>query len=224
MSDLTSIKNMLENQRSLVFSGIEHHYGDVNHLGFHYSLMDANFYDTNRHYPDQSNRWLSENKIIKKSDLLSDYWTESELVELSEQMESGKVAYKNYHWSSVSLAYMNRHHDGLIYLDKTSFQFYLLAWIKNYMAQYLNDKISSSFFRFYLNGSYGRMDVWAELGEEKKNVIVDFLILLVMMGREDHFIVLESLKTYWLLGDGYGAETLKLYEQEKQIQDFIDKG
>lgn len=148
------IKNDVEQQLLLEYSK----YAE---LGFHRSLLDANFYSIHYFFPDEYVQLKQKKMLIASeiAELIPGNWSENDSENLRFQMEHEVISYKDEHWSKVSSSYLSKHCFGFGFLDDYAFAHYLAAWAFKCLSGELEDAEPTSFYLFcHLHAKLQKME------------------------------------------------------------------
>lgn len=219
---MKDIEVLIAKQKNTALSALFNVFGSSEKLGYSYSLADCDFFDSNRCYPEH---W-SNRPNIGAINPIPEYWYEEDRKIALEQIHDRKVIYKAQHWSSISANYIDKYQCGFFYMEIKTFKFYLAAFI----FQLMNDtqgagNYSDRFFNCFLDGYDRDERGWlASLKEDEVHVIIDFLIYLYMKGGDYSFVSKNCIDSFWAKGVVYGKAIVDDFDQEKMINDFIEKG
>lgn len=222
----TSMEIMYSHKNMLLEKLVEE-FSDVGSLGYENSLLECNYFDSNRWFPSDGTDWVSKVTGLTKENLLS-HWSEKEKHILLKEIAMKKNLFRNDHWRSVNIDFFIRHQFGLGYLTTFAFKYYLAAWIYLYISSDEADRenlseVSDRFFKKLGQGFVSSKDkYWLSMTKDQKLVTSDFFIYIQMISTVDSFKALQALQDGWLDLNQNGKIILRAYNEAKEIDDFIN--
>lgn len=214
-----NLKKIIIAHKEKLSCDIKNCFEEESFLGINYSLADCDYCDSYNRYPDAG--VYGSGKNIEQ--LIPLDWDQVEQKKIKSQLLTKAILDKQEHWSSVSWEYMDYFNTGFLYLSIYSFRYYLAAFIHSYVESPRYNRLYERYFNWFCCAHESKKFWLLELTQAQINCVTDFLIYVVMLSNDESYLAKTALKSGWLNYDNYGVTTLKEYEEQKMIQDFIDK-
>ena len=157
---------------------IEDAFFEVGTLKSSHSLIDYEFYDRFRWFPEHGLEYIADRLKISETDILKGIstWSDEDRAYCEKSLYFRQVPYKNLHWKDLDPKTFKSHQSAITYLERESFLYYFPAWLLNFSRfGTVDSDTDENFFLILCDLYFAEKKYFNWLSKDQVRLTIEFL-------------------------------------------------